>query len=68
MTVKSVKSIIDARRGTMAPGDVYVMNNPYNGGTHIPDVTVITPVFSEEAHQDLAPAAAAASRATDDRS
>ena len=29
------------------PGDVYVLNAPYNGGTHLPDVTVITPVFSE---------------------
>ena len=30
---------------TMKPGDVYVLNDPYNGGTHLPDVTVITPVF-----------------------
>ena len=29
----------------MKPGDVYVLNDPYNGGTHLPDVTVITPVF-----------------------
>ena len=29
------------------PGDVYILNNPYNGGTHLPDVTVITPVFLE---------------------
>jgi 5-oxoprolinase (ATP-hydrolysing) len=32
----------------MKPGDVYVLNAPYNGGTHLPDVTVITPVFAEE--------------------
>ena len=32
----------------MKPGDVYVLNNPYNGGTHLPDVTVITPVFDED--------------------
>ncbi|HEX3973142.1 MAG TPA: hydantoinase B/oxoprolinase family protein [Stellaceae bacterium] len=32
----------------MRPGDVYVLNAPYNGGTHLPDVTVITPVFAEE--------------------
>ena len=31
----------------MGPGDVYVLNAPYNGGTHLPDVTVITPVFDE---------------------
>ena len=34
----------------MCPGDVYMLNAPYNGGTHIPDVTVITPVFSEADH------------------
>src|SRR4030095_15107894 len=34
-------------KSTIMPGDVYVLNAPYNGGTHLPDVTVITPVFSE---------------------
>jgi len=34
--------------GKMRPGDVFMLNDPYNGGTHLPDVTVITPVFSEE--------------------
>ena len=29
----------------MQPGDVYVLNDPYHGGTHLPDVTVVTPVF-----------------------
>ncbi len=33
------------------PGDVYILNNPYNGGTHLPDITVITPVFLEEEKQ-----------------
>ena len=42
---ESVRAIIRARVGTMAPGDVYVLNAPYNGGTHLPDITVITPVF-----------------------
>ena len=42
---ESVKTIIDRRGGTMQPGDVYVLNAPYNGGTHLPDVTVIAPVF-----------------------
>jgi 5-oxoprolinase (ATP-hydrolysing) len=42
---ESVKSLIDAYGDTLKPGDVYVLNNPYNGGTHLPDITVITPVF-----------------------
>ena len=42
---ESVKSVIASRRGTMKPGDVFMLNAPYNGGTHLPDVTVITPVF-----------------------
>jgi 5-oxoprolinase (ATP-hydrolysing) len=39
--------VIDRREGTMRPGDVFVLNAPYNGGTHLPDVTVIAPVFVE---------------------
>ncbi len=42
---ESVRTIIERRRGTMRPGDVFVLNAPYNGGTHLPDVTVIAPVF-----------------------
>ena len=42
---ESVKTIIERRGATMAPGDVFVLNAPYNGGTHLPDVTVIAPVF-----------------------
>ncbi|HEY9675967.1 MAG TPA: hydantoinase B/oxoprolinase family protein [Waterburya sp.] len=42
---ESVKSLIEAHGDTLKPGNVYVLNNPYNGGTHLPDVTVITPVF-----------------------
>jgi 5-oxoprolinase (ATP-hydrolysing) len=42
---ESVRTIIDRREGTMRPGDVFVLNAPYNGGTHLPDVTVIAPVF-----------------------
>jgi 5-oxoprolinase (ATP-hydrolysing) len=42
---ESVKSIVASRTGRMRPGDVYMLNAPYNGGTHLPDVTVITPVF-----------------------
>ena len=46
---ESVKTIIERRRGTMQPGDVFVLNAPYNGGTHLPDVTVIAPVFLDAA-------------------
>ncbi len=42
---ESVKSLIAAKGDTLKPGDVYILNNPYNGGTHLPDITVITPVF-----------------------
>jgi 5-oxoprolinase (ATP-hydrolysing) len=42
---ESVNSLIQAKGKTLKPGDAYVSNNPYNGGTHLPDVTVITPVF-----------------------
>jgi len=44
---ESVKSIISSRAGTMRRGDSYMLNAPYNGGTHLPDVTVITPVFGD---------------------
>ena len=44
----SVRSVIERRRGTMRPGDVFMLNNPYGGGTHLPDVTVITPVFGSD--------------------
>jgi len=44
---ESVASVIASRQGSMLPGQVYVLNNPYNGGTHLPDVTVITPVFAD---------------------
>jgi 5-oxoprolinase (ATP-hydrolysing) len=43
---ESIRTVINARRGSMRPGDVYMLNAPYNGGTHLPDITVITPVFS----------------------
>ncbi len=46
---ESVKTIIDRRAGAMQPGDVFVLNAPYNGGTHLPDVTVIAPVFLDDA-------------------
>ena len=45
---ESIKTVIAKNAGKMQPGDVYVLNDPYNGGTHLPDVTVITPVFDEK--------------------
>jgi 5-oxoprolinase (ATP-hydrolysing) len=44
---ESVRTVLEHRRGTLKPGDVVALNNPFNGGTHLPDVTVITPVFDE---------------------
>ena len=44
---ESIKTVIRRNAGKMKPGDVYVLNDPYNGGTHLPDVTVITPVYME---------------------
>lgn len=42
---ESIKTVIRENAATMQPGDVYVLNDPYHGGTHLPDVTVITPVY-----------------------
>ena len=44
---ESIRSVIDRNPG-MQPGDVYVLNDPYHGGTHLPDITVVTPVYLEE--------------------
>ncbi len=44
---ESVQVIIDKRKTSMQPGDVYMLNNPYRGGTHLPDITLITPVFDD---------------------
>jgi len=41
---ESIKTVIE-RNPEMRPGDVYVLNDPYHGGTHLPDVTVVTPVY-----------------------
>jgi 5-oxoprolinase (ATP-hydrolysing) len=50
---ESVKTIIDRRRTTMQAGDVFVLNAPYNGGTHLPDVTLIAPVFLDAAASEF---------------
>ncbi|WP_193200086.1 hydantoinase B/oxoprolinase family protein [Nostoc sp. MG11] len=44
---ESVRTLINDKGDTLKPGNVYLSNNPYNGGTHLPDVTAITPVFLE---------------------
>ena len=48
---ESVRSLINDRGDTIKPGNVYLSNNPYNGGTHLPDVTAITPIFDGEKTQ-----------------
>ncbi|MEV0374810.1 hydantoinase B/oxoprolinase family protein [Streptomyces sp. NPDC050636] len=42
---ESIKEVLKRRGDEMRPGDVYAINDPYHGGTHLPDVTVVTPVF-----------------------
>ncbi len=49
----SVQAVIEANRGRMAPGDSWMLNDPYAGGTHLPDITVITPVFDAEGRDVL---------------
>ena len=44
---RSVETVIRDNKGRIKPGDVYVINAPYNGGTHLPDITVCTPVFDD---------------------
>lgn len=46
----SVRSILRENAGQIRPGDVFMMNDPFNGGTHLPDVTVVTPVFDRDGH------------------
>ncbi len=45
---ESIKTVIARNAGTMQRGDVYALNDPYHGGTHLPDVTVVTPVYLED--------------------
>ncbi len=44
---ESIKTVMRENAGRMKPGNVYMLNAPYNGGTHLPDITVITPVFDD---------------------
>jgi 5-oxoprolinase (ATP-hydrolysing) len=50
---ESIKTVMRENAGKMVPGDAYVVNDPYHGGTHLPDVTVITPVFDRAGHAIL---------------
>jgi len=58
---RSVESVMEAHP-SMRPGDVFVTNAPYNGGTHLPDITVVTPVFGDDAHPGDEPLFFVASR------
>ena len=44
---EAVRTVIAAFAGDLKPGDAVVLNNPYNGGTHLPDVTVVSPLFDD---------------------
>jgi 5-oxoprolinase (ATP-hydrolysing) len=50
---ESIKTVMRENAGKMKPGDAYVVNDPYHGGTHLPDVTVITPVFDRAGREIL---------------
>ena len=45
---RSVETVIKLNTGDIAPGDVFALNAPYNGGTHLPDITVVSPVFDDD--------------------
>ncbi|HTM85990.1 MAG TPA: hydantoinase B/oxoprolinase family protein, partial [Mycobacterium sp.] len=49
----TVKEVIARRAGQLQPGQVYAVNDPYHGGTHLPDITVVTPVFDESGRSVL---------------
>ncbi len=46
-SVRATRDVAAASGRGMRPGDVYLVNNPYNGGTHLPDLTVVMPVFDD---------------------
>ena len=50
---RSVETVRREVGGDLAPGDVWMLNAPYNGGTHLPDITVVTPVFAESGAEIL---------------
>ena len=50
---RSVETVIRLNEGDIHPGDAFVLNAPYNGGTHLPDITVVTPVFDDAGREVL---------------
>ena len=50
---RSVDIVIRLNEGDIHPGDVFALNAPYNGGTHLPDITVVTPVFDDAGKEIL---------------
>lgn len=50
---RSVETVIELNQNNVNPGDVFILNAPYNGGTHLPDITVVTPVFDDAEKQIL---------------
>ena len=50
---RSVETVIRLNQGDIHPGDVFALNAPYNGGTHLPDITVVTPVFDDAGKEIL---------------
>ena len=50
---RSVEAVIRQNEGRVRPGDVFALNAPYNGGTHLPDITVVTPVFDPAGREIL---------------
>ncbi len=50
---ESIRTVMTRNAGAMRPGDVYMLNDPYHGGTHLPDVTVISPVFDADGRSIL---------------
>ncbi|MDO8451170.1 MAG: hydantoinase/oxoprolinase family protein, partial [Rhodoferax sp.] len=53
---ESIKTVVRENAATMQPGDVYVLNDPYPGGTHLPDITVITPVYLDRREKAMSAA------------
>jgi len=50
---RSVETVIKLNKGKIKPGDVFALNAPYNGGTHLPDITVVSPVFDDNGKEIL---------------
>src|SRR6185369_3738100 len=50
---ESIKTVIRGNAGRIQAGDVFVLNDPYHGGTHLPDVTVVTPAFDDTGERVL---------------